>query len=377
MNASEYQERKSDAILAAIGSAVLHLIIFLLCLWISYLGVQVVQKKTEEQKPEAIVLLRPEHFEREQPKSIAPAPPKEKETKFSVTNPAIAEAEPEEQTKLIGERSTIAASETALNEGDPNIPTQLTREHPREEAPVMYDSRFNEGEAEQIATESSEQEAVAQAGLGEDQISENAKKEVADEIAKKSEIASTTQIPEEIIESQNIVESPKKLVEGNLKKNELAEATTTTEVDGQKEETKSLPKATETAQPSDSGFSSERTKTRIIGSLSRDGKSALNVKSTALGKYYASISKIIEKEWQKNCYKYREHIKPGVISMQFFIDENGKITNPKPHDVVSTSPIQVGFTIKSIRKSTLPKMSTAVKKELEGEKLELIYNFYF
>jgi len=377
LNASEYQERKSDAIIAAIGSAVLHLMIFLLCLWISYLGMQIVKDTIEaEAEKEVIVLLRPEQFEIEQPPE--PAVPKEKKRKYVDSNPAIPETTAEEETKLIGDRNSLAASETALDEGAIDMPTQLTSNPPREETPVTYNSDFNDGEIANPATNSQQQASTTMANPGEDQVTEMAKATEADQIAPKVEIKSSANEREDLIESDNLVETPRDITEEKIKETESDLATKTTEINGEKEVTKTLPKETETAQEaSEAGFSSEKTKTRIIGSLSRDGKSALNVKSTALGKYYSTISKIIEREWQKNCYKYREHIQPGVISMQFFIDKNGKITNPKPYDVVSTSEIQIGFTMKAIRKSTLPKMPKDAQNELGDEKLELIYNFYF
>ena len=39
--------------------------------------------------------------------------------------------------------------------------------------------------------------------------------------------------------------------------------------------------------------------------------------------------------------------------------------------------VQKGFTIDSIREAQIPAMPSEIKKDMEGDSLELIYNFYF
>lgn len=130
-------------------------------------------------------------------------------------------------------------------------------------------------------------------------------------------------------------------------------------------------------KPKKDGFSGHSRKNKVTGSISRRGKSALNVKNTALGRYQAQVSKAVELQWRRNCEQHRDHIVPGVISMRFYVDEKGKVSGVKFQEVIEANFIERGFTQRAIRQAKLPKMPKSVIKELDGEPLELIYNFYF
>lgn len=129
--------------------------------------------------------------------------------------------------------------------------------------------------------------------------------------------------------------------------------------------------------PKKDGFSGFSRKTRVTGSISRRGKSALNVKNSPLGRYQALISKSVELQWRRNCDQHRDHIVPGVMSIRFYVDKQGNISGIKFQEVIEGSYITRGFTQRAIRQAKIPKMPKAVLKELEGDPLELIYNFYF
>jgi hypothetical protein len=45
--------------------------------------------------------------------------------------------------------------------------------------------------------------------------------------------------------------------------------------------------------------------------------------------------------------------------------------------MVNAGEVQKGFTLKSIRQAKLPTIPADLKKELDGEPLEITYNFYF
>jgi hypothetical protein len=129
--------------------------------------------------------------------------------------------------------------------------------------------------------------------------------------------------------------------------------------------------------PKKDGFSGFSRKTRVTGSISRRGKSALNVKNSPLGRYQALISKSVELQWRRNCDQHRDHIVPGVMSIRFYVDKQGNVSGIKFQEVIEGSYITRGFTQRAIRQAKIPKMPKAVLKELEGDPLELIYNFYF
>ncbi len=129
--------------------------------------------------------------------------------------------------------------------------------------------------------------------------------------------------------------------------------------------------------PKKDGFSGHSRKNKMTGSISRRGKSAVNVKNSPLGRYQAKVSKAVELQWRRNCEQHRDHIVPGVISLRFYVDSKGKVSGIKFQEVIEGNFIERGFTQRAVRQAKLPKMSKSVIKELDGEPLELIYNFYF
>lgn len=129
--------------------------------------------------------------------------------------------------------------------------------------------------------------------------------------------------------------------------------------------------------PKKDGFSGYSRKNKVTGSISRRGKSSLNVKDSPLGRYQSQVSKAVELQWRRNCEKHRDHIVPGVISLRFYVDDKGKVSGIKFQEVIESNFIEQGFTQRAIRQAKLPKMPKSVVKELDGEPLELMYNFYF
>ena len=66
-----------------------------------------------------------------------------------------------------------------------------------------------------------------------------------------------------------------------------------------------------------------------------------------------------------------------MISIRFYVDQSGGVSGIKFQEVIGANFIERGFTQRALRQVELPKMPESVLKELEGESLELIYNFYF
>jgi hypothetical protein len=139
-----------------------------------------------------------------------------------------------------------------------------------------------------------------------------------------------------------------------------------------------LPKPT-APKPSanEPGFRGNQQKTLLNGSISRQGKSALNVSKTALGKYHAAVSRAIEAEWHRKCTTYRDLITPGTITVRFVIDSTGEVRSASVVDMVDAGQIQKGFTLDSIRQANLPNIPEDLQKKIVEEPLELIFNFYF
>jgi outer membrane biosynthesis protein TonB len=125
------------------------------------------------------------------------------------------------------------------------------------------------------------------------------------------------------------------------------------------------------------GFRGNQRKTAIVGSISRTGRSALNVADSPLGRYQAQISRAVEQEWQRNCVRHRDFITPGFLTVRFFVETNGTVRTVRFVGEMETGEVQKGFTLNAIRDADIPPMPAALKKEFEKEALELIFNFYF
>jgi outer membrane biosynthesis protein TonB len=137
------------------------------------------------------------------------------------------------------------------------------------------------------------------------------------------------------------------------------------------------PKTPPAPKLKDPAFRSEQRKTAIRGSISRNGRSALDVADSPLGRYQALISRAVEQEWQRNCARHRDFITPGFLTVRFFVEATGKVRTVQFVGEMETGEVQKGFTLNSIRNAAIPPMPAAVKTELDGETLELLFNFYF
>lgn len=140
------------------------------------------------------------------------------------------------------------------------------------------------------------------------------------------------------------------------------------------------PEATDSLKPAatnDRGFRGYQRKTAIVGSISRTGRSALDVADSPLGRYQAVISRAVELEWQRNCVRHRDFITPGFLTVRFFVETSGKVRTVQFVGTMETGEVQKGFTLNAIRDADIPAMPAAVKKDFDKEPLELIFNFYF
>lgn len=127
----------------------------------------------------------------------------------------------------------------------------------------------------------------------------------------------------------------------------------------------------------DPAFRGYQRKTAITGSISRTGRSALDVVDSPLGRYQAVISRAVEQEWQRNCVRHRDFITPGFLTVRFFVETSGKVRTVQFVGEMETGEVQKGFTLNSIRDAAIPPMPVGLKKDFAKEPLELIFNFYF
>ena len=133
----------------------------------------------------------------------------------------------------------------------------------------------------------------------------------------------------------------------------------------------------EPEKPRDPAFSGNQRKTALVGSISRTGRSALDVADTPLGRYQAALSRAVEQEWQRNCVRHRDFITPGFLTVRFFVEPSGRVRSVQFVGDMETGEVQKGFTLNSIRDAEIPPMPSALRREYAQEPLELIFRFYF
>jgi hypothetical protein len=85
----------------------------------------------------------------------------------------------------------------------------------------------------------------------------------------------------------------------------------------------------------------------------------------------------VEKEWQRNCVRNRDYITPGQLTMRVMLEASGKVKSVGFVEELGVGNIPKGFTLNSIRDAEIPAMPGDLKKQLDGEPLELIYRFNF
>lgn len=143
---------------------------------------------------------------------------------------------------------------------------------------------------------------------------------------------------------------------------------------GEKETAKPDASPKPTRQPS---FRGNQRKTAIVGSITRNGRSSLDVADSPLGRYQAAISRAVELEWQRNCVRHRDFITPGFLTVRFFVQPDGSVRSVEFVGEQLSGAVQKGFTHSSIRDADIPPMPPALKREYQDEPLELQFRFYF
>ena len=342
-----------------------------------------IQKRQQEEPPEKVE----QKPEPEQKPQLVEETADEKEAftepkqRFARTS-ADQEGAPDADTDILGERDTRAASELPATPGaKPNTPAQdgvaplypghvETVSKKYQEGSLGQDAQGEESEVPQEASVSKD-DALAddEPQLDVPQPDVIVPEEESSSEPKDKHLAVGEELPAPRGDDgdKQIAEDPKEEKSPRERPNDGAhqEADKKKIVDGAEQE------------PKKGGFRGYSRQTRVTGSINRQGKSALNVKNSPLGRYQALISKAVELQWRRNCEQHRDHIVPGVISIRFYVDQSGGVSGIKFQEVIGANFIERGFTQRALRQVELPKMPESVQEELKGESLELIYNFYF
>ncbi|BCX49343.1 hypothetical protein HAHE_32510 [Haloferula helveola] len=304
-----------------------------------------------------------------------PPPPVEKPMGFARTSEDQPSGLPE-NPKFIGERDTLATSDAAAVADAPDMPSQTGIEPRVPDEIETTTSEYQDGSLDQADPAGAPAEPTEMAV-------ETPPADPADPV---SPPPSEVEAPEEGIPGvpkERLADGPlpvdrpvpPEMVEEEPKS--APETARTEEGERKEEAVEEQPKEVKNQPGSDPGFRGYQRKTELKGSISRSGRSALDVKSGPLGKYHAALSRAIEQSWQRQVVRNRDFITPGVIRIRVVLDENGRVRTVGTVEEFGVGTIQIGFTHAAIREADLPKMPADVKKELDGEPLELLYNFIF
>jgi hypothetical protein len=290
------------------------------------------------------------------------------EKRFARTTPDQAET-PEKSTAFIGERNTRATSDRAPVPAAPPLPSQAGIT-PRDETDIeTTESNYQDGEL--ASNPAASPAAMPPAPPPEPSATENPDTPGPDEVRStppppREKLMDgpnpvDVQVPKETAKTEKIRPAPEKRPAAETPPEpKPAEVT----------------KAVETPRdkPAFKGF---QRKTAVVGSISRTGRSALDVEDSPLGRYQAAVSRAVELEWQRNCVRHRDFITPGFLTVRFFVEKGGKVRSVQFVGEMETGEVQKGFTLNSIRDAEIPAMPQALRKDYDTEPLELIFRFFF
>lgn len=330
------------------------------------------------QEQVVIVLAAPEQA----PAVLPPEPsvPEKSQPRFTHTSADQVSAPPE-KADFIGNHDTIATSDALPVAGAPNLPSQSGRDLPNRVIETT-ESHIQDGKLENDAkAQAMSQSSPAKSSTAAPLVSaETAPPTPASDSPPASDDSPPAQPPDKpkqandlLLKGDQVVERPP-MNEEEIKPTVAKQSPTPSEQKPEQTPAE-LPKPKQ--DPQDPGFRGNQTKTKLSGSISRKGRSALNVANTAMGRYQASLSRAVEAEWHKNCIKYRDFITPGILTIRFVIAPDGGVRSISVVEMVDAGEVQKGFTLGSIRQAKIPPIPADLKAELEGEPIELIYNFYF
>lgn len=327
----------------------------------------------------------------------APAAPPPPPPSYARTSPDQEEIAPERR-EYIGERNTRATSDATPMAESPDQISQKGREPIDEHEVETTQSNYQDGDLAHdrikrdmktdvepppaptppptpdpaVATASQPAEAQMAPKLdGTDPKAEDPPAEETKERLAEGAVPVERRVKEAKPEDQTKPGSPERKSEGQ-------EAPPNSQQQQQQQAVAQQPKPPAAASsPNAPGFRGNQHKTKLVGDITRSGRSALNVEDSILGRYHAAVSRAVEKEWQLNCVRNRDYITPGMLTMSFMLDAKGKVKEIRVVEDLQVGAIPKGFTLNAINDAEIPAMPADLKKQLNGEPLELLYRFSF
>lgn len=377
MQPQAHSSRSGDGTLwlAALAMALLLNILLLLAVGFTMLETAVFRRQptvTVEKPKESVATIFAQLAE-----SKPAEPPTSAERQFARTSDDQI-APPSENPAFIGERNTQATSERAPDAAAPPLPSQAGIDRDDLETTT---SNYQDGSLDTPPTPAVDSETAPMpepTPAVTPQPAQQASQPSETTATGEDTTRSTPPPAEKLLSGPNPVDIaiPKPATEPDEIKPTPEQRPTPTA--SATPEVSEIKPSTKPAKPvNDPAFRGNQRKSAIFGSISRTGRSALDVEDSPLGRYEAAISRAVEQEWQRNCMRHRDLIVPGYLTVRFFVLPTGKVKSVQFVGDMETGEVQKGFTYNSIREAAIPPMPPALRKDYEKEPLELIFRFYF
>ena len=360
----------------AFGLSLLTNIVIVAILGFTALSSQIFQQKTKPSTPipiETMVTIFPDLVAANPSAAQAlPATASAHKSRFARTSEDQAAPTPT-NAAFIGERNTRATSDRAPNSEASPLPSQ-SGIAPKDESDIeTTESRYQEGKS---ANPPADRPAMESPTPARPEMAATEKPKLTTPIAP----SSPSPRREKLLDGPNPVDVP---IPKETAVNSETKAPQETKIATEPLPSPSPPSPPKVTQPpvvkppptpEAKGF---QRKTAMVGSISRTGRSALDVADSPLGRFQALVSRAVEQEWQRNCVRHRDFITPGFLTVRFFVEPNGHVRTVQFVGEMETGEVQKGFTLNAIRDAEIPAMPAVLKKEFAKEPLELIFNFYF
>lgn len=374
--------RPGDIVIAITTAVVVHALVFFALVVIAVRSIAAAAQ-AQPAPADQYVVIRPEMFQRTPAPAVeAPAEePGEEPPPDQFVRTLAAQASPEEarDTPLIGEHNTKAAGDLPPDPDAPRMPSIAGLDERDRKDISTFESDFED--ADDPAPVPLAKPAPAPASRPQPTAAEPRAMEENQELQEPKEAREQGEVLEELRQTDTVVPIPVQEGEHEEEMEEQLPKEKKAQAEPQSANTPggdpSPPTEATPAPPRDPRYQGEVRKRRLRGSIGRDGPVAPEVRNTPLGRYQAELSRAVEREWQRNCIRYRNHITPGILTIRFLVDDLGEVSGIRFLDVVEAGEIQKGFTLNSLKHASIPIMPKELKDDLDGEPLELIYNFYF
>lgn len=377
---SPYESQAKLWLVAFVASALINLVaLSVIAFWVLAKIALQPERPVSAVTGDSVAVIVPEMIERTAgelaPVASSPPPPPAP-PQFARTSPDQTEEAPE-KPEFIGERNTRATSDTTPVAEAKEQPSQKGREPLWEDEVETTQSKYQDGDLahDRIKRTAEEPKPLSPATpAAEPQPTEATS-------AAKLDGTSEADTPPAEATRERLAEGGLP-VERRVKEAKPAEEPKPPQPERQSDDQPPPQKSVAqqpkpAADPAAPGFRGNQTKTKLVGSITRTGRSALNVEDSVLGRYHAAVGRAVEKEWQLNCVRNRDYITPGMLTMSFMLDVSGKVREIRVVEDLQVGAIPKGFTLNAINDAKIPAMPADLKKQLNGEPLELLYRFSF